>query len=345
LSHPFCRGVIYRINQKTGIQAWEPIYLKTAAGLHDIQFGVVIDGSENLNNIDPELFDQNFNAVTMTWSSSDKPFEDMGKEMDHRLTEIADKKLQEITWFHLGDIPLQAQSFQTKEEAIKFANDEIDKTVQKYGSHITTANIFNEVNNQKDNAVYRLWQKFGDEFIIAVYKHVRNVLPDRKILVNNSFNYSKTIEGSTYQDTLKYANLLKSQGLIDAVGMEMHQAQSPWGVEHPLVINDAVEVMRSFGLPVYVTELDVNQTYMTGMDQEKLIKQAQLYEDVIRACVRSQVCERICLWSSTDQSSWYEFAVGEKNAHAGIFENDGTPKLAYYAILRGFLEGYLPIPK
>ena len=74
--------------------------------------------------------------------------------------------------------------------------------------------------------------------------------------------------------------------------------------------------------------------------QEKLIQQAKIYEDVVRACVRSEVCEMINFWGMMDQDSWLEFARGEMNAEACIFDDDETPKLAYYAVLRGLLEGY-----
>lgn len=332
--------LIYMKDPQTREYVWGAASLKDLAILQDVRMGVVIDGFERLNDIDPQLFDQNFNVVTMTWSSVDIPFDQMDNGQQYRLSEIANRDLEEIMWFHLGEIPFQDQTFQTKEEAVAFAESEIDKIVLKYSGDISIANIFKEVN--PDNIVYQLWKRFGDDFIIEVYEHVRQVLPDGKIIVNNSFNYSKTIEGSTYLYTLEYANILKSHDLIDAVGMEMHQAQSSWSVDHPLVIEDAVEVMRSFGLPVYVTELDVNKTYLPGADQEKIIEQAQLYEDVVRTCIRSQVCEIINFWASTDQSSRYEFAVGEPNANAGIFEDDGTPKLAYYAVLRGLTEGYVP---
>lgn len=332
--------LIYHPNPESSEYLWTRAYLKDLGGLHNILLGTVIDGFERLIDINPQLFEDNFNMVTMPISYVDLSINDMDKQIDYRLSEISGKKLEEIMWFHLGDIPVQNQTFQTMEEAVTYTNNEIDQIIEKYGESITIADIFNEVNDYNGNPVSQLWKKFGDEFILEVYQHVREILPGRKIIINDSFNYSKTIEGSTYSYTLEYANLLKSNGLIDAVGMEMHQAQSSWAVEHPLVIDDAVDVMRSFGLPVYVTELDVNQTYLPGTDHEKRIEQAHLYEDVVRACVRSGVCEIINFWGSTDQSSWYEFAIGEPNANAGIFEDDGTPKLAYYTVLRGLMEGY-----
>jgi hypothetical protein len=327
---------IYMPNADKKEYSWTPAYLKDIAGLHNILMGVVIDG---LDGPDPMMFDHNFNMVTMTWSSVDVSLEIMDRDTKHRLSLLAGKKLKEVMWFHLGDIPLEDKEFNSVEEAVDFSILEMDRTIQKYKDDMTIVTVYNEVNPGFD-PVYKLWKKFGDQYIVESYQYVREVLPGRKIIINNSFNDHKTLDGSTYPYTVELLNLLKPLGLVDAVGMEMHQAQSPYGVENPLVVEEAVEVMRSFGLPVYVTELDVNQTYLPGSEQEKLIAQAQIFENVVTACVRSEVCEIINFWGSTDQSSWYEFAVGEPNAEACIFDDDGTPKLAYYAVLRGLMEGY-----
>jgi len=328
---------IYRPNTNTKDYSWTPAYLKDVAGLHDILMGSVINGNDEMV---PNIFYNNFNMATMAWSSVDVPVDIMDRDTKYRLSLINDKILKEIMWFHLGDIPLQNQTFNSKEEAVVFANNEIDKIIDKYDDNITIATIFNEVNPGTTDPVYPLWKKYGDDFLLEVYRHAREKLPGRKIIVNNSFNDHNSLDGSTYSYTLELSNLLKANGLIDAVGMQMHQAQSPYGVENPLVVEEAVEVMRSFGLPVYVTELDVNQTYLPGSEQEKLIQQANIFEDVVTTCVRSGVCQMINFWGMMDQDSWYEFAVGEPNAEACIFDDDGTPKLAYYAVLRGLMEGY-----
>lgn len=328
---------IYMVNEYTKNYSWTSAYLKDVASLHDILMGSVVNGGDEMV---PEIFYNNFNMATMAWSSVDVPIDIMDRDTKYRLSLITDKHLQETMWFHLGDIPLQDQNFNSKEEAVAFSNTEIDKIVNKYANDISIATIFNEVNPGTGDPVFPLWKNFGDNFMLEVYRHAREVLPGRKIIVNNSFNDHKTLEGSTYPYTLELSNLLKANGLIDAVGMQMHQAQSPYGVENPLVVEEAVDVMRSFGLPVYVTELDVNQTYLPGTEQEKIILQANIYEDVVTACVQSGVCEMINFWGTTDQSSWYEFAGGQSNAEACIFDDDKTPKLAYYAVLRGLMEGY-----
>ena len=170
------------------------------------------------------------------------------------------------------------------------------------------------------------------------------MLPNAKLIYNETYNYSKSHEGTYYPYTLQISKLLAKDNLIDAVGMQMHMAQNEPSLNTPINVDETVDVMRSFGLPVYITELDVNQTYMKGSDQEKLIQQSDWYEKVVRSCVRSEVCKLINFWGQSDPWSWY-IAVNEPNAKACIFDENGAPKLAYYAVLRGLTEGYIsPTP-
>lgn len=331
---------VYMRNRKTGDYAWNVAHLKDIASLHDILTGAVINAAEEFDlNKKTGMFTNNFNMATMSWSSVDVPVEIMDRNTKYRLSQISSENLQEIMWFHLGDIPLENKTFASKDEAVTYINSEIDKITRKYGDKMTIVNIFNEV-NPFNKTVWNLWKKFGDDFFIEIYQHVRQTIPHAKIIYNESYNYTKSHEGTTYPYSLEIVNTLK--GHIDAVGMEMHMAQSQWGADTPISVDEMVDIMHSFGIPIYVTELDVNQTYLSGSEQEKNIKQADIYEMVVRSCVRSEVCEMINFWGQADPYSWYVFAINEPNAKACLFDENGNPKLDYYGVLRGLTEGFVP---
>jgi len=331
---------VYMKNVKSGEYAWNIAYLKDVASLHDILIGAVINAAEEFDlNEKTGMFTNNFNMATMSWSSVDVPIEIMDRDTKYRLSQVSSENLQEMMWFHLGDIPLENKTFASKDEAVTYVNSEIDKITEKYGDEMTIVNIFNEV-NPFTKTVWNLWKKFGDDFIIEVYQHVRETLPHAKIIYNETYNYTKSHEGTAYPYTLEIASLLK--GNIDAVGMEMHMAQSQWGADTPTSIDEMVEIMRSFGIPVYITELDVNQTYLSGTEQEKNIEQARIYEMVVRSCVKSQVCEIINFWGQADPYSWYVLALNESKSKACLFDENGNPKLGYYGVLRGLTEGFVP---
>jgi len=334
---------VYMKNRKTGDYVWNVAYLKDIASLHDILIGAVINAAEEFDlNEKTGMFTNNFNMATMSWGSTDDVATDiMDRDTKYRLSRLANENLQELMWFGL-DIPLKGKTFVSKDAAVAYANAEIDKIIEKYGDKITLAVIFNEV-NPFTKTIWNLWKQFGNNFFIEIYQHTREKLPQTKIIYNESYNYTKSYEGTTYPYTVEIVNALKGQ--IDAVGMQMHMAQSDWGASTPTSIDEIVEIMRSFGVPVYVTELDVNQTYLSGTEQEKNIKQADIYEMVVRSCVRSEVCEIINFWGQADPYSWYVFAINEPNAKACLFDENGNPKLGYYSVLRGLTEGFVPSSK
>lgn len=330
---------VYMKNAKTGEYAWSITYLKDVASLHGILTGAVINAAEEFDlNEKTGMFTNNFNMATMSWGSTDDIATDiMDRDTKYRLSRLAKENLQELMWFGL-DIPLKDKTFATKDEAVAYANAEIDKIIEKYGDKITIAIIFNEV-NPFTKTVWNLWKQFGNDFFKEIYQHTREKLPHAKIIYNESYNYTKFYEGTTYPYTVEIVNALKGQ--IDAVGMQMHMAQSDWGAGTPTSIDEIVGIMRSFGIPVYVTELDVNQTYLSGSEQEKVIKQSNIYEMVVRSCVRSEVCEIINFWGQADPYSWYVFALNEPNSKACLFDENGNPKLGYYGVLRGLTEGFI----
>jgi len=332
--------LVYMKDPKAGEYAWSATYLKDVASLHNILIGAVYGMSEEIElNKKNKFFTNNFNMATIAWSSVDVPISLMDQNTRYRLRELENENVKEIMWFHLGDEPLDNMTFASKDEAVSYVNSEVDKIVQKYGDKITIANILNEVNPFTKNG-WHLWKKFGDDFFVEVYQHVRESLPHTKIIYNESYNYTKSHEGTLYPYSVEVVNALK--GHIDAVGMEMHMAQSQWGADTPTSVDEMADIMRSFGIPIYVTELDVNQTYLSGSDQEKNIKQAEIYEMVVRSCVRSEVCEIINFWGQADPYSWYVFAINEPNSKACLFDENGNPKLGYYGVLRGLTEGFVP---
>ena len=334
---------VYMKDQETGQYTWSKAHLKDIASLHNILVGALINAAQEMDlNKKTGMFTDNFSVANIPYDTKDVPPNSMDRDTNYRLSRIANEKLDELMFFHLGWGASQHEVFPSKEEGVKFVNDAIDSIAQKYGDKITIASIMNEIHPGYPG--YSMWKMFGDEYLLDIYRHAREVLPNAKLIYNETYNYSKSHEGTYYPYTLQISKLLAKDNLIDAVGMQMHMAQNEPSLNTPINVDETVDVMRSFGLPVYVTELDVNQTYMKGSDQGKLIQQSDWYEKVVRSCVRSEVCKLINFWGQSDPWSWY-IAVNEPNAKACIFDEIGAPKLAFYAVLRGLTDGYIsPMP-
>lgn len=93
--------------------------------------------------------------------------------------------------------------------------------------------------------------------------------------------------------------------------------------------------MRDYGLPVYILEFDVNVRDMPGDKAELLRKQAQVYQQMLEACLESGVCQSFIQFTPGDKDSWLvEEGTG---VYPTAFDEYLHPKPAYYAMLASLM--------
>ena len=110
---------------------------------------------------------------------------------------------------------------------------------------------------------------------------------------------------------------------VDAVGLQFHIDSA-----NPPDLESARENMQRFaelGLDVYITELDV---MIYGQTEEQLELQAQIYGDVVEACLAVSACKNTTVFGFSDRYSWDE--LGE--AAPLLFTEDYAPKPAFPAV-------------
>jgi len=93
-----------------------------------------------------------------------------------------------------------------------------------------------------------------------------------------------------------------------------------------------IAAMRSYGVPVYVTEFDVNMTHVGGAQSDREALQAAVYRDMLEACLESGVCRSFTVWGIGDKYSWLEVYQSSPNADATMYDDQLEPKLAYFAV-------------
>ena len=96
---------------------------------------------------------------------------------------------------------------------------------------------------------------------------------------------------------------------------------------------DLIEAFRSYGVPVYITEFDVNMSNVSESAEERNEIQARIYREVVEACLESGVCQQIWFWDVYDKYSWLdERRGGDPKADPTMFDDNLQPKPAYYAV-------------
>jgi len=111
------------------------------------------------------------------------------------------------------------------------------------------------------------------------------------------------------------------------------------------VVNEALAEMATLGLPIHVTELDINSAQSgqraTGADiannaaatQGGLVDEAdrrltEAYEGIFRAFVKHKASvEVVTFWGPNDANSW------RRNGRPLLFDVNSQPKPAFHAVI------------
>lgn len=168
------------------------------------------------------------------------------------------------------------------------------------------------------------FHQFGYDYIDLAFQIARETDPSAILLYNAAGD--ETPNGTATGLTRSIVQRLKAKGLVDGVGMEMHlDAMTAPSKE------DVSATMQSYGLPVYITEMDVGLKDVPGTLEERYTRQAQVYGDMFSACLESGVCKSFSVWGIGDKYSWLERESAD--ADPTLFDDDLKPKPAYFALL------------
>ena len=163
---------------------------------------------------------------------------------------------------------------------------------------------------------------FGDNsFIEPAFEYARKYAPEGCKLYYNDFNEYMPAKTTAIVDM---ANDLKKKGLIDGIGMQSHLDV---GFPTASTYEKALKAFSETGLDVQITELDITTSDTSEAGFET---QAQLYSDVMDACVKyADSVSAVVFWGTTDDKSW------RASRCPLLFNEDFTAKPAYYAIIDG----------
>ena len=119
---------------------------------------------------------------------------------------------------------------------------------------------------------------------------------------------------------------------IDGVGIQMHTEQLDLDTG---AIAANISRLTDLGLQVHITELDVSLPLdSSGQPQPgDLLRQAEVYRGIVRACLQSPVCTAIQTCGFTDKYSWIGSHSHRTRGAALPFDRSYKPTPAYDAIL------------
>jgi len=298
-----------------------------------------------------ELIFDNYNVIILSefsWKEfwrgrGDYDFESLDRIVDWAIRHGFRVRASHLVWGATEAIPdwLVRGKF-SRSEYVQILKEHVTTVVSHFKGRVSEWSIANEAISRSPWKGSDFWMdKIGPEYIELSFRWAHEADPDAILIFNDSNNESprdgetRRIVNSMYETVKR----LKSNGVpIDVVGMQMHLLLK-YSSQIPPKKQDVIDTMRKFGelgVKVYITEFDVDVHRIPGTQQERWEYQANLYRDMLEACLESKVCTSFATWGVSDSTSWItcaeEWCVNVPDAAPLMFDRDFNPKPAYYAV-------------
>ncbi|MGH7497204.1 MAG: endo-1,4-beta-xylanase [bacterium] len=145
----------------------------------------------------------------------------------------------------------------------------------------------------------------GWDWVIKAFELARQYLPPKTQLHLNE--YSVINDGNANARYTQIIHLLKDRGLIDGIGVQGHHFEVDGGASMTTLQNNLTNLAAT-GLPIYITELDINQQ----SDNTQL----QRYQTIFPVLYEHPGVKGITLWGYVEFETWrpYTHLVTERLA-------------------------------
>jgi endo-1,4-beta-xylanase len=218
----------------------------------------------------------------------------------------------------------------SKDDLLNLIHEHIQAVVGHYKGQVREWSVVNEPFSRAQH-VYGLhdwWaDHIGDQsYIDQSFIWAHQADPQAKLFIGD-FNNEE--QNSISDAMYNYVKGAKARHIpIDGIAMQMHLDGT-----RPINKEGSIQNMQRFGrlgLKVYVTELDVNMSFLKASPAQRDQTEAQIYHDAARACIESKVCVSFASLGISDKESWYN-DLGFKNADPLLFDSRYRPKPAFYS--------------
>ncbi len=219
----------------------------------------------------------------------------------------------------------------TKVEYWNVANETLDSTTHYYNNSNSGIHCrFQELGMETDNSGLTGVDKVNSEhpvYIRKAFEYARKYTTKKLELRDFGIEFWNEGKSKAFYQLVKH--LLNSGTPLDAVGFQGHfdlNTENHWNK-----LTEAILKYKKLGLEVYITEIDFAYK-STNWNKQKALKQKQQYTLMMRAIVEANP-SWICFWGIRD--NWNKYWL--YNRHPLLFEEDLTPKPAYYGVQEGLL--------
>jgi endo-1,4-beta-xylanase len=172
--------------------------------------------------------------------------------------------------------------------------DEVEEWIRLFGERYPNADFIDVVNEPTHDqppfkAAIGGAGVTGYDWVIWAFEKAREFNPDAKLHLNEYGVLNGWVSINTY---IKIINLLKERNLIDGIGLQGHFLESTSAA----IIRSKLDQLAKTGLPIYITEYDLN----IKDDAQQLAK----YQEQIPALYEHPAVAGITLWGYIEGQIW-----------------------------------------
>ena len=322
--------------------------LKDLARQQGVELGVLANPDRIDDRVYPDLISSQFGFVTIDGGIH---FADVQPEQGKydfskadRVVDFAEKNSMPVQLHHLiwGDdsrLPgwLTEDDF-TKQELEDIQRDHIETIVKRYKGRVQEYTVSNEAFTENQH-VYGLTDWWADktgnnlEHIDKYFRWAHEADPAAVLILNDFNNETKNSVSDAMYEYIKGA---KARGVpVGGIGMQMHIDAS-----RPPQKQQVIDNMNRFGdlgLPVYVTEFDIDTNAVDGDTEYKQQLESRLMHDMTRACIESETCVSFTVFGVTRKNDFLKM-IGRTNSRDYMFDSRYQPRPSFYAFREAWLE-------
>lgn len=353
---------------------WNDVNVKTLANLQGIFIGTQIsipylDDSTRLATEKLVIKEFNFGLIEgLEWWLSEKrgnkQFDfsiadnrldialanNMATEGNNLITPWANQSVPWLTTYKEDALKKGTPKDQIRKDVIGFMRDHIEGLMTRYKGKIDRWVVCVEVWGINDF----FNDTIGEDWMDIAFQIARETNPDAFLYYNEAFN--QTFDGWNYQKSKNIVNRLKNKQvdgkpLIDALGVEMHIGFGPADQARIPTKDEIIKTLKSYGIPIVVSSIDIDLHRVSGTQFERFQKQAEIMRIIFEATVDSGVCtNHFDFWEGIgDKNNWLERMessdpdYGSKDADATIFDDNLKRKQSYYALTESIFNYLLSV--
>ena len=199
----------------------------------------------------------------------------------------------------------------TKDNAERILTDHITKVVRHYRGRVASWDVVNEpVRTQQgrpDGLSTGLWTNvLGPRYIDIAFTAARAADPDAKLIMNlDAIEQDTGRQPENRQHALALIKSMKDRKIpIDGIGSESHLDGNA-NVKSQGAL-DFYRAIKSLGLTVSLSELDINDTSEAGDAPSRKMRNGNIYSTFISWIANGVQLTRISFWTITDARNGYD---------------------------------------